>query len=132
MTSNLSKFNMTITNLIDDLIIICGEKFSNLKMFKEQFNLLKKCNPRKIIEQFLINIQPYKEQIKERNDNFFLKKNYQEEVTKNVSEETNIEKSLDQILNLKEIWITLEEKNKEIIWDYFNVLVKLIEIEYNK
>ncbi len=132
MTSNLSKFNMTISNLIDDLIIICGDKFKNLKIFKEQFKLLKKCNPRKIIEQFLINIQPYKEQIKNKNDDFFLKKNYEEEVNKNVSEESYIEQSLDQILNLKEIWLTLEEKNKEIIWSYFNVLVKLVEMEYDK
>ena len=132
MTSNLGKFNMTISNLIDDLIIICGDKFKNLKTFKEKFNLLKSCNPRKIIEQFLINIQPYKEQIKNKNDKFFLEKIYQEEVNKNVSEESYIEQSLDQILNLKEIWVTLEEKNKEIIWDYFNVLVKLVEMEYDK
>lgn len=132
MTSNLGKFNMTISNLIDDLIIICGDKFKNLKTFKEKFNLLKSCNPRKIIEQFLINIQPYKEQIKNKDDEFFLKKNYEEEVNKNVSEESYIEQSLDQILNLKEIWVTLEEKNKEIIWSYFNVLVKLVEMEYDK
>ena len=39
--------------------------------------------------------------------------------------------SLDQVLNLKELWSQLNDENKEIIWTYFSVLIKLVELEYN-
>ena len=123
---------MTVGNLIDDLLIICDNKFKHLEVFKTQFELLKSVNPRKIIEQFLINIQPYKEKIKSRDEKFFIDKNYKEDVDKNVSDESYSQSSLDEILNLKLIWNTLDDSNKNIIWDYFNVLVKLTELEYNK
>lgn len=132
MASNIKKFNMTIGNLIDDLLVICNNKFNHLEVFKTQFELLKSVNPRKIIEQFLINIQPYKEKIKSRDEKFFIEKNYKEDVDKNVSDESYSQSSLDEILNLKLIWNTLDDSNKSIIWDYFNVLVKLTELEYNK
>jgi hypothetical protein len=131
MTTNTSKFNLTVTNLIDDLIIICGDDIKNLKSFKTQFELLKRVNPKVIMNQFNINIIPFTHKIKMRDESFFIEKDYQEEVDKNVKDESYTQHSLDQILNLKEIWKSLSDNNKSIIWDYFNVLVLLVELEYN-
>jgi hypothetical protein len=131
MTTNISKFNLTVTNLIDDLMIICGDDIKNLKSFKIQFELLKKVNPKAIMNQFNINIQPFTNKIKIRDESFFIEKDYHEEVDKNVKDESYTQHSLDQILNLKELWKSLNDSNKSIIWDYFNVLVLLVELEYN-
>jgi len=130
MTTNISKFNLTVTNLIDDLIIICGDDIKNLKLFKTQFELLKRVNPKVIMTQFNINIIPFTDKIKMRDESFFIEKDYQDEVDKNIKDESYTQQSLDQILNLKEIWKSLDNNNKSIIWDYFNVLVLLVEIEY--
>ena len=132
MTTNISKFNLTITNLIDDLMIICGDDIKNLKSFKSQFELLKRVNPKAIMNQFNINIKPFTNKIKIRDESFFIEKDYEDEVNENIEDESYTQQSLDQILNLKEIWKSLSDTNKSVIWDYFNVLVLLVEIEYNK
>ena len=73
--SNIKKFNITVGNLIDDLIIVCPT-YEHLKTFKEQLNLLCKFNVRKSIEYFKNTVYIYKEQIVNKDENYFLFHHY--------------------------------------------------------
>ena len=124
--SNIKKFNLTVNNLLDDLISVFSD-YKYLIVFKEKFNMLTKYNPRKPIEYFKNTVYSFNDEIKNKNADFFLKKDYKNDIT--VIEE-NKEWALDQVLNLKTLWIKLNDENKDIIWTYFNILIKLTELEY--
>ena len=95
---------------------------------KEQLNLLCKFNVRKSIEYFKNTVYIYKEQIVNKDENYFIKKTYNEDIE---GLEYDTEWTLDQVLNLKELWGQLDDNNKETIWIYFNVLIKITELEYD-
>ncbi len=124
--SNIKKFNLTVDNLINDLILVFPD-YEYIKLFKEKFNILSKYNARKPIEYFKNTVYSFNNEIKNKNADFFLKKDYKNDIT--VVEE-NKEWALDQVLNLKNLWQELDDENKDIIWTYFNILIKLTELEY--
>lgn len=124
--SNTKKFNLTINNLIDDLLLVFPD-FKNLKTFKEKINLLIKFNPKLSLEYFKNTVYPFHEKIKMKDEDFFLKKSYDNDIT---VLETDKEWALDEVLNIKILWKQITDENKETIWTYFNILIKLIELEY--
>lgn len=124
--SNTKKFNLTIINLIDDLLLVFSN-FNNLKLFKEKLNMLIKFNPKKPIEYFKNTVYKFNEQIKTKNEQFFLDKTYDNDIT---VVESDKEWALDEVLNIKTLWKELNTENKETIWTYFNILIKLVELEY--
>ena len=124
--SNIKKFNLTIDNLVNDIILVFPN-YEYLKVFREKFNLLIKYNVRKPIEFFKDSVYSFKEQIISKDEDFFINKDYNEDVQQL---QYDSKWSLDQVLNLKELWTKLNDENKEVIWTYFSVLIKLIELEY--
>lgn len=123
MTTTLSKFNNTIEQLIDALLerYSYHEYFSKeLSLTKEKFMLLRKTNPRKVIEGVLVFVYPYKKQIMENDVSFFLNKNYEND--------TKDEGHLVKALRIKELWDTdMDEQTKESIFTYFKVIIVLAE-----
>ena len=121
--STLTRFNNTIDCLIDSLI----DRYSHheyfakeLRLIKEKFSLLRKTNPAKVVEGFLVKVYPYKKQIMEENDDFFLQKNYDGD-TKN-------EGNLVKVLKIKELWDTdMDDNTKQTLFNYFKVLIVLSE-----
>lgn len=122
--SNLGKFNLTIINLADDLINLFPEK-NYLQIFKNKFEILIKYNPRLSYKLFKSEVYIFKEQIINKNSDFFLKKNYNETLD---NYDINSNWTLDKVLDIKNLWENLSEENKETIWLYFNVLIKISEI----
>ena len=121
--SNLTKFNLTLGNLINDLILVFPD-YNTLLIFKEKFLLLKSSNPRIIMTYFKNTVFQYKEQINNKDNKFFLDKDYDEDV--------DIESrqwALDEVLNLKVLWKNLTEDNKDTVWFYFQILIKLCELD---
>jgi len=91
-----------------------------LSLTKEKFLLLRKTNPRKVMEGVLVFVYPYKRQIMENDDNFFLNKDYQED-TKN-------DGHLVKALKIKDLWETdMDENTKTNLFNYFKVLIVLAE-----
>ena len=123
MTSTLTKFNNTIEQLIDALI----ERYSyheyfnkELSLTKEKFILLRKTNPRKVMEGVLVFVYPYKGHIMNSDDSFFLNKNYEND--------TKDEGHLVKALKIKELWETdMDENTKNSIFTYFKVIIVLAE-----
>ena len=67
----------------------------------------------------------YKTHILDKNEDFFLTNTFQEERL-NVSNENYAN---ELIKRLKDHWNQIDDKNKETIWKYFQVLVVLSEKE---
>jgi hypothetical protein len=121
--STLTRFNNTIDCFIDSLI----DRYSHheyfakeLRLIKEKFSLLRKTNPAKVVEGVLVKVYPYKKQIMDEDDDFFLQKSYDTD-TKN-------EGNLVKVLKIKELWDTdMDDNTKKTLFNYFKVLIVLAE-----
>ena len=123
--STLSAFNTQLDRLIGDLIQYFPEN-GDFKKFDTICKLLQKTHPRKLMELFKNHITfKYKKHILEKNEDFFLTNTFQEERL-NVSNENYAN---ELIKRLKDHWNQIDDKNKETIWKYFQVLVVLSEKE---
>ena len=71
-------------NQMENFIIELNETYddSNFKMMKESFTLVKKINPRKILDNFILYCYPYKDYIFNKNSDFFMNMNYDNETKK--------------------------------------------------
>ena len=120
--STLTAFNTQLERLVKDLIVYFPES-NDFKVFESSFLLLKQANPRKVLELFKIHIlTKYKQYIIDKNENFFLENEYSDVVN---TQENNYAELL--MNRLKHNWNSIDEKNKEIIWKYFQVLIVLAE-----
>ena len=78
--SFLTAFNNQIDNFLDDLRIVCPNE-KEFGMLKNGISIVKKTNPRIILNQFNEIIIPYKEQLLLRNDSFFIVRDFQDDFT---------------------------------------------------
>jgi len=121
--TTLTKFNNTVEQMIDALL----ERYSYHEYFskefaltKEKFLLLRKTNPRKVIEGILVFVYPYREQIMNNDESFFLKKDYQND--------TKDEGHLVKALRIKELWESdMDDQTKMNLFNYFKVFIVLAE-----
>ena len=109
-------FNLRAEEFIKDLTT----SFPNIKQFvsfKSAFNLLKNLDKKKPQEVFNTYVYAtYKDHILQRDEDFFMKTDIP------ISSERK-DYWLDFIDNIRDIWVNLDDKNKDIIWKYFHVLV---------
>ena len=123
MVTNLTKFNKTISQFIDNMIEAYSDDIyykKELEIFKMKFEVLKQTNPQKCLENFLVKLYPYKKQIMEEDEKFFLEKDY--------SNDTNNEENLMKALKLKELCQKdMSPELKKNIFTYFKVLIVLSE-----
>ena len=108
-----------ITNFIDELINTYPNN-TELKLFKEKYNMVKSVNSKLVLEYFIKYIYPHKENIKNENEQFFLEGGGQEEL-----QDKNGLKFRD---NMKNLWNeNMSEDNKKVVWKYFKTFILLIE-----
>lgn len=121
--SFLTAFNNQIDNFLSDLIYVFPKE-KEFSMLKNGISLVKKTNPRIILNQFNEIIIPYKEQLLLRNDSFFIVKDFQEDFASVSSD------YISKVTNkLKALWETgLTDDDKKKIWDYFQSLISLAEL----
>jgi hypothetical protein len=109
-------FNEQMINFQQELINInIDTNLSNIS--KQKLLLLKKINPKKIIEIFICNIYLYKEQIINK-DVDFIKNNI------NINDSDNNYKIFKII---KDNWDNYSNNTKENIWLYMNVFISLCD-----
>jgi hypothetical protein len=116
--SILSAFNNIIINFIDDCILVFPEE-DDFKVFKRGLNVLIKFNPKKILNIFKQYLVLYRQQIEETNENFFLENDY------DIVKKYNDKEIFDIINKIKKHWKTLNNNNKDKIWEYLLLLVKV-------
>jgi hypothetical protein len=113
-------FNSKAEEFIKELT----SSFPDIKQFqtfRSGFNLLKNLDKKKPQDVFNTYVYiEYKDYILQRNEVFFM--NNDVEITS-----TRKDQWLEFISNIRDIWKTLDDDNKDVIWKYFQVLVTLNE-----
>ena len=74
-----------------------------------------KKNPEKPIEQFVIYVLKYKDEIDKGDEDFFLKKDYSEDMK-------GASTSLSDVLSFKDIWKKLEDNDKSFVKTSMQIL----------
>lgn len=126
--STLTAFNTQLERLVKNLIDYFPDS-NDFKVFESSFQLLKQANPRKILELFKIHIlNKYKQYILDKNERFFLDNEYNDVISTQTTGGSNEQNYAELLMNrLKLNWNSIDEKNKEVIWKYFQVLIVLAE-----
>lgn len=114
----LEKFNQTFTEFGDDII----KAFPNDSQFR-MYNIAIKAallvDPDVVLDVFYSNvILPFGDRIVAKDETFFLEHTYGE-VTQEYSNASAI------INKVKTYWADMSTENRDIVWQYFRVLVKL-------
>ena len=127
----LELFNMKLKEFVNDLIVVFPQD-SDLYSFKTSLNVIGLVNDKQMIElfiQFVHNV--YRSRIMNRDESFFLTHTYTEEVT-HMADQNVTQQLIDKI---KSYWSEMSEQNKNTVWQYFEVLIKLTDryiLECNK
>jgi ribosomal protein S17E len=118
-------FNTKLKEFVDDLLLLYPED-GNLHAAKKAILLLKTIDGRKTLQLFKVHIYDrYSKQLYDRDETFFMTKDYEEEtrLLENVAE--NITQQL--VDNIKQYWTQMSDKNKDTVWKYWLILLKLCE-----
>jgi hypothetical protein len=123
MTSTLSKFNEQLLNFVQEMCELFPED-KKLSTFHCTLEIMRKANPREVMNQFKEYVYPFKEKLLARDESFFLNNSFIDNVKNN--------SSISEMLRMKEIWTSdrLTKNDKECIWNYFRVFLYLIDKEY--
>jgi len=91
-----------------------------IMLFAEKYKMVKGANNKFIIESFVTYVLPFRNQILSKDEDFFLNGGGQDDIQDDYSSK------LRDII--KNVWVhKMSEVNKEVIWKYFTVFVKLSE-----
>lgn len=123
MKKEIQTFNKLFEEFLEK--IIAQFDYPKLKIYRRAFLLLKETSPQTPVNIFMSGCVNYKNEIKERNETFFLK---DETITKNLQNLQNFSKDC----GLDVYWKELSIATKKAIWDYIQSLFVLGEIIVNK
>lgn len=109
-------FNSVIDQFIDNLIQLLPNN-SDLKVFKSKLSQLRYAQPtsaKQLLKTFAVKLIKYKEHILSKNEKFF-------------TEDLEIDNGyIAEAIKIKDLWKNnIKEKNKEIIWKYFFIMLKM-------
>ena len=121
--SYLSTFTNYIQEFIDKFCD-CYPEDTDLSNFKTYILILKKTNPRKILELFDKYCVKYKTQIKNKDEEFLLTANFMKDKIK-IEHIINENNSFDIIEKIRNYWREMDNEMKENIWKYLNLFLML-------
>tara|TARA_B100000900_G_scaffold416191_1_gene449890 strand:- start:10639 stop:11055 length:417 start_codon:yes stop_codon:yes gene_type:complete len=126
-------FNDTLSNFIKDLINVFPND-NDFKLFKTSSNIVKMANYKKPLELFNLGLNDeFKKNIREKNEDFFLNNDYSDVLNnEDLQKEGDVNNDINNqlILKLKNYWKELDDENKETVWKYFTILLKLCDKIY--
>jgi len=122
-------FNTKITEFLNDLILLFPDD-ADFKMYKTAISLAKLADEKKPLQYYKKFVtEEYKEHIRNKNDKFFLDHDYKEILSDSeLSNDINSGDFSSQIVDrLKGYWSQISDENKEIVWNYFTLFLKISE-----
>jgi hypothetical protein len=123
----INLFNVKLKEFINDLITVYPQD-DDLYKFKTSINMLLLVNEKQVIKIFKDCVHSkYKDHILKKDEKFFLTHDYAEDVNGVGQNEQSPEFTDQLIVKIKSYWKTMTDENRNIIWNYFTLLVKLVE-----
>jgi hypothetical protein len=111
-------------DLLEQFFVFLETNFLNYKsdiiLTKTAIDFVKKSNPRLVVEQFVVSVKPYKNELFDCNENFFL------DYEKNL-ELTDIgDHEMSLVSKIKTLWSSnnITDNQKAYIWLYLQKLYK--------
>lgn len=120
--SDINRFNKQVSSFLESLHKILPDN-KEIYIFKTQVDTMSMINKKFLLENFILYVYPYKDQIMKKDEKFFL------------NDDLNVEEDqIEHAIHLKSLWKEkLTDKNKEVVWKFFQVLILLAErIKNNK
>ena len=112
----LDAFYGQFHDFLDQLIRVFPDD-SDFPAYKSGLTLLQKTNPKLVPEQVYIHVTPFETGIRVRDEKFFLEHQFPDYADDN---------ALDLIISkMKDLWTTLSETSKTVVWDYLILLLDL-------
>jgi len=121
--TTLTAFNNQLASFLEELIDLFPKE-KQIIVMKEKIELLRKANPRLIVEGFVKYALPYREYIVNKDESYFLDLTKDNKID---DFEENKYVSLTEALNLRNLWTVMDSDSKEAVWKYFQILVVLSE-----
>jgi hypothetical protein len=137
MESNLTKFNNQLDQFLREVYDILPDQVQ-LRVIQDKLRLVRSMNSKIVIEYFSQYVLPYEEQIMSNDESFFLNEQFVEsKYNENVNEIQQADVSKDDVMKvfavIKGIWSSrLSNENKQIIWNYWKVLIVLCKRYYKR
>jgi hypothetical protein len=139
METNLTKFNNQLDQFLTEIYQLLPDQVQ-LRVVQDKLRLVRSMNSRIVIEYFSQHILPFQDKIINQDDSFFIENGEQlvgSKYDENIQKIQNLQAdvSRDEVIKvfrmIKGIWSNrLSIENKQIIWDYFKVLVVLCKRYY--
>ena len=120
-------FNKKLQELLNDLIVVFPDD-KDFKLFKNSVRLITLADVKKPLQMFKLSLtDEYKKNIEERNTDFFLNNDYSDVLNNDIIKQTMNDDDVNKKLinKLKGYWKDLNDNNRDTIWSYFNILLKL-------
>ena len=120
-------FNKKLQELLSDLIVVFPDD-KDFKLFKNSVRLITLADVKKPLQMFKLSLtDEYKKNIEERNTDFFLDNDYSDVLNNDIIKQTMNDDDVNKKLinKLKGYWKDLNDNNRDTIWTYFNILLKL-------
>lgn len=116
----VNDFNDTFLFMVKDIASVCPKSIIGTNVKEIERLVLNKENQTFLIDTFVSRVLKYKDEIRARDERFFVEKTYDNDVDSNAF-------LLNKVLEFKSIWSDLKPENKEIVLDYMNILCDLAE-----
>ncbi len=118
--SYLKAFTTELQSFVDELQEMFPEE-KDLRVYSSQTASMIRMNARLVHRYFVQYVYPYKQQIEKRDESFFLKKDYSEEI------KDSGQVDMLQAMKLKTLWQVMSTDSKECTWVFLNNLISLSE-----
>ncbi len=115
----IKAFNKTLLKFIEELELKYPQE-TDISVYKNSIILLDKTNPKLVPYYYKMYVYIYKDYIDQKNEQFFLDNNFEEHTG-------GSEWCLVRGMRLKNYWKDLSDTSKDVVWEYFTTLNKLVE-----
>ena len=120
MNTNATRFNKIVDNFLNELHTILPQE-KDIVIFQSQVGVATMVDPNKVLTSFIKYVYPHKTHIMNKNEEFFL------------GDEMSVKQDyMAEAIHLTDLWKNkLSDKNKEVVWKYFQVMTLLAEKSIN-
>lgn len=122
-TNTIKQFNTVFEDFLDKISPITG------KFYYNSFKQLTKINAVIVIKQFENFVLPHQDEIENRNESFFFNNPDKYIGEHNMNKDDGFIRG--EVDKIREIYNDIDDDTKNMIWKYFNALLKLCIIYTN-